>query len=99
LAAHFRCTVEELQNRMSYVEFCQWIVFMAVEPIGDRRMDLHFAMLETLLANMNRDLKQRFKAYEIKDFLVDFWDDRPKPSLRDKFMSIAGAINAQNGAS
>lgn len=92
-----RCTVAELQDRLSYAEFCEWLAFMSVEPIGDRRSDLHFAMLESLIANVNRDPKQRSKAYEVKDFLFDFWDDRPKPSLLDKFKAIAERINAQNG--
>ena len=90
-----RCTVGELQDRISYEEFYQWLAFMSVEPIGDRRLDLHFAMLSTLIANVNRDPKQRSKPFELNDFMIDFWEDKPKLSLKDKFLLMSEIINAQ----
>ena len=87
------CTVAEIQDRISYAEFCDWLAFMTIEPIGDRRLDLHFAMLSAFIANVNR--ASQSKVYEVKDFLIDFWEDRPKPSLLDKFMAMAQTINAQ----
>lgn len=98
LALLMHCTVEELQERMTYEEFQQWLALMEIEPVGEQRMDLRFAMLSALIANVNRDAQKRPQAYKLEDFLPDFWNERPAPSLRDKFMLLAAAINAQNGS-
>jgi hypothetical protein len=88
--------VAEIQDRMTYDEFYEWLAFMSVEPIGDRRSDLHFAMLAALIANVNRDVNQRPQAYKLEDFQPDYWEERLPLSLKDKFLLIAAQINALN---
>lgn len=98
LALLMHCTVEEIQERMTYEEFQHWLALMEIEPVGEQRMDLRFAMLAALIANVHRDSEKRSQAYKLDDFLPDFWNERPAPSLRDKFMMLAAAINAKNGS-
>jgi len=68
---------------MSAREFVAWQVFAAREPFGEARADLRAAMLASVLANVNRDPKQRAQPFTSADFLFDFdaaWsgeDDEP----------------------
>ncbi len=49
------------------------MAFDAVEPIGEARRDFRAAMQMALLANVNRDEKQRKKPFSYEDFLPDWW--------------------------
>lgn len=90
----FGCPIGELQRRMTYVEFVEWAAYLEVEPIGNRRLDLHVARLMTLLANVNRDPKRR--AYQLDEFLIDWWGERRSPeNVLAKFRAISERINAQ----
>jgi hypothetical protein len=60
---------------MSSREFAQWLAYMRHEPVGEDRLDVLFAHLSALLANINRDEKQRAEAYTMKDFLIDWWQE------------------------
>lgn len=46
------------------------MAYYSLEPFGDELalMDNHFASLQALIANANRDPKKRRKAYEPDDF-------------------------------
>lgn len=46
---------------------------MTMEPPLANRLELAIAMLTCLMANANRDPKQRPRGFEVKDFLMD-WD-------------------------
>lgn len=69
-------------RRISYRTFVEWQAFVSLQPIGFRRTDWHFAMLMSLLANINRDTKKRFQPYEAKDFLPRFGP--PEAPTRNK---------------
>lgn len=58
---------------MGAAEFAEWRVYLAVEPTGGVRDDLHTAMLMTLLANANRDRKRHPKPFTLQEFMPDFW--------------------------
>ena len=59
-------------------ELSEWAAFDAQEPIGERRVDLLVAYLMSLIANVNRGKDQ--KAFEVKDFLLDFWPEQKRES-------------------
>lgn len=59
-------------RRISWKQFLEWLGYLSMEPIGEERMDWRFATLCALLANINRDTKKRWKAYEAKEFLLRF---------------------------
>ena len=85
----------ELQQRMGASEFADWCAFLAVEPTGSERTDLHTAMLLTLLANVNRDRKKRREPWQIEDFLFSFWTPATAPApepgqLLNKFKALVG---------
>ena len=44
-------TLAEMRRRMSSDEFASWIAFDRMNPIGDRRIDTHFARLMALIAS------------------------------------------------
>jgi hypothetical protein len=58
---------------MSSREFSEWLAFQRHEPIGVERLDILFASLSALLANVNRDEKQRPEPYQMSDFLIEWW--------------------------
>jgi hypothetical protein len=56
-------------------EFQEWRILEEIEPWGDRRLDILFAQLVTLIANVNRDTKRRPDPFSVTDFKLD-WDDQ-----------------------
>lgn len=91
------CTIAELQDRMSYTEFWEWVAFAEVEPLPEQRADLRNARQMALLANVHRDAKQRANAYAPREFLVDWWQVTPAANdVHAKFRAMAARINAQN---
>ena len=58
--------------------FQEWQVYAAIEPFGEPRADLRMAQVCALLANINRDRKQRPQPYTIRDFMFEF-DREPEP--------------------
>lgn len=66
-------TVTDLQARMPYREFLDWAALWSIEPWGETRGDMQAALIATLLANANRDRKQRRKPFRPEDFMPDFW--------------------------
>ena len=41
-------------DEMSSMEFAEWNAYFQVEPFGNVLQDVHFATLESLIANANR---------------------------------------------
>jgi hypothetical protein len=70
-------TVAQLMHSMSSREFSEWYVMERIEPWGERRHDLLFAHLMSLLANINRPNKEA-KVFKPLDFLLD-WDGVGQP--------------------
>lgn len=55
---------------MSGQEFVDWIAYFSLEPFGHARLDVHFARLMALLANINRQKDAR--PFEPRDFMPEF---------------------------
>lgn len=97
------CTIAELQARMSYSEFVDWMAFAQGEPLGEARADLRNAQQMALLANVNRDSSKHPTPYAAKDFIPDWWGEATQAptvnNVLDKFRAISARINAAAGAS
>lgn len=84
------CTVTELQGRIEYSEFLEWIAFYEAEPWGEGRSEIHTALLAAVIANVNRGKKgKRVKA---SDFLIDWWRDGSKPEALMTKLRAAGQM-------
>ena len=68
----------ELQARMSYAEFVDWLAYYQIEPFGGVRGDLHAALVAAIIANANRDPKKRRKPYTPGEFMPDWWKGKEK---------------------
>jgi hypothetical protein len=66
-------TVGELLNRINSRELTEWMIFDKHEPIGDARMDVLFALSDSILANVNRNPAVRKEPFSISDFIPDWW--------------------------
>ena len=54
---------------MSSRELSEWMAFFSLEPWGADIEDWRFAMLASVIANVNRDPKKRKKPYKPSDFM------------------------------
>lgn len=91
-------TVAELLSRISSRELTEWMALDAIEPVGDRRLDVLAAIQMALIANINRDRKKRKKPYSAEDFMPQ-WD---KPETAEgngaRMLSVVEMLNmAFNG--
>ena len=90
-------TVTELQNRMPYREFLDWVALYSIEPWGDVRSDMGAALVATLLANTHRDRKKRVKPFSPEDFMPKFWKrtqdtTQQRTGLAAKALAIFGQM-------
>lgn len=72
LAAHLGLTLHEAQQKVSSREFTKWIAEYKRNPWGEKRQDIRFSALMSLLANLWRDPKRHPTAYTWKDFEFEF---------------------------
>lgn len=63
-------TVGELLDSVSYPELMEWVEFLQVDPDPEWRADARSAQICTILANVNRDTKQRPQPYGMQDFML-----------------------------
>lgn len=63
-------TRDELLRVMSWEEFCEWLVYDQIEPLGESRGDYQAAIVAATIANVNRSKGQ--KPYSPADFLPNF---------------------------
>ena len=91
-------SVAEAQSRISSREFAEWMAFYRLEPFGEERADLRMAILAAVIANANRDPKQRKQPYEPKDFMPQF--DQPQDTETEPWeqqLALAHMITAAQG--
>lgn len=89
-------TVEQLGDEMSYAELLDWVDYYRLEPFGEIRQDLRNALLCTLIANQNRDLRKQ-KAATIADFMLTTKD--MQEAVADEVVELPPAKTpAQKGA-
>lgn len=73
-----------LLSQVSSREITEWEAFARIEPIGDSRGDLRMAILDSLVANANRDPERHPDPFTVMDFLPDFWKKPEDPLARAK---------------
>ncbi|MCK9570000.1 DUF4035 domain-containing protein [Candidatus Pacearchaeota archaeon] len=77
LALAFGTPVRELQEKMSSIEFAEWIAYSNIEPIGDKRGDYQAA---AIAAEIHNSIAGAFggKRVSIDDRLLNFSGNEPQ---------------------
>jgi hypothetical protein len=65
-------TVRQLLTEISSQELTEWAAYYRLEPFGEMLADQRHGIATSVLANVNRDPKQRREPYKAKDFI--YWD-------------------------
>jgi len=81
---------------VSSQEFTEWLAYARLEPFGAEADDARMAQLLALIANVNRDPKQRRTPWTPDDFLPQ-WGPRPEPGRDDPRPRIDAAMAAFGG--
>lgn len=94
--------VGELLRRISSRELTEWNAFANVEPIGDERQDIRFAVLASVIANAYRDAERHPAPFEVIDFLFDWWEVRDPEEgwkkIRDAMSDVAAIQEGSHDA-
>ena len=70
-------TVREMLARIDSLELSEWMAYASIEPIGEKRQDLRFAMLACTIANLIKGaVGGKGKPSKMDDFMLKF--DPPK---------------------
>lgn len=93
---------EGLQH-ITAIELAEWEAYYQIEPFGEKRMDLRFAMLMALLANLltySENGKKR--EYKPEDFMPDFErayldteDEKPTQSWQEQLSFLQSLAKRQ----
>jgi hypothetical protein len=87
-------TRDEMFSRLSSSEYHDWMLLEQVEPFGDRRFDLHFALLSSLIANF----LSHSNDYKPEDFLIDFdAETKPEQSAEQQAAMLEAIFGPSNG--
>jgi len=70
-------SVLDCQRHISSHEFAEWLAYASIEPFGDDLVDVQFAQLESLTANIHKAKGRRIKPDE---FLLRKYEE-PKEEL------------------
>lgn len=70
-------SVKRCMREVDSAEFAEWMAYSIHEPFGPEREDQRAGMIAALIANVNRDPKQRAQPYNVEDFFPRF-DTMPK---------------------
>lgn len=93
-----RCTVAELQARMSSREFAEWLADYRIDPWDElARGDLQAALVAQTVANSMRDSEKHPNPYPFDDFVLKFREDPPEETeekLYARALSILGPLGA-----
>lgn len=65
-------SVKRAHREIDSDEFAEWMAFSKVEPFGAEAEDRRFAVLATILANVNRDPKSKPEPFTEADFFPTF---------------------------
>lgn len=80
-------TMKEIQDKMSYEEFIDWMAFYQLEPFGPAVDNLGHAITSSVIANVNRDPKNQKKPYKPEDFLIK--TNNPKKVIDPQVTKVA----------
>jgi len=67
--------VDRLGRSLTAKQLLGWEAFDSLEPVGDERIDLLFASVVAMIANVNRGKDQ--KPFTLQDAMLK-WDAEPK---------------------
>ena len=65
-------SVRQLLAEMTSDELTEWMAYYKLEPFGEMVADQRHGIATSVLANINRDPKQKRDPYKAKDFI--YWD-------------------------
>lgn len=66
---------------MTYAEFLERMVYDSIEPTGEIRQDIRTAQICELLASaMWAKGGGKGKQPAVEDFIIDWWNEKPKPT-------------------
>ncbi|VVD74406.1 MULTISPECIES: DUF4035 domain-containing protein [Pandoraea] len=71
-------SVRQAQREIDSAEFAEWLAYANIENFGSPVEDLRTGAVVSMLANINRDRKQRPEPYGLLDFLP--WTESPDAS-------------------
>lgn len=93
-------SVAEAKQHISSSEFTAWVAYDRISPLGMRRVDILFARLMWLLAEVNRDQKRRRRPFSVTDFLPP-WDPLagapPRKKTSNELLKMVELANAALG--
>lgn len=69
-------------ERMSWVEFVEWMAFYQMEPFGEMRADLRSGIIASTFANCHRDPDKQREPFKASDFMPQF-DRKPETRTQD----------------
>ena len=85
-------TVEEMLGRVHSPELSEWMAYASIEPIGEKRMDMRFAMLACTIANLFKGaVGSKGKPSKAEDFMFKF--DPPKQQSDDHMKAILKGLS------
>ena len=82
-------------------ELTHWMAYSMVEPFDGYRMDLGFALIAAILANVNRDSKT--PPFSIQNFVTDWWgewetkEEANPEDFKNKLLAWAKAAGKPKG--
>lgn len=89
-------SLKRCMREVDSAEFAEWMAYCVWEPFGPEREDQRAGMVAALIANVNRDPKQRPTPYDVEDFFPRYGEPEieetePKP-LESKLTAWAAAM-------
>ena len=84
-------------NRMSSLEFAEWIAFYSLEPFGDARADLRSAIVAKTIADVHIDKESNRP--KLQDFIPRFEGTTPEEqlALAQRLNEALGGIDEREG--
>lgn len=67
MASHLKVPVRELRQRITFLEFCEWMEFLSLEEDKDTKQDYYLAQIA---AEIRRSFVKDPKTVKVKDFLL-----------------------------
>lgn len=91
-------SVRQAQLQISSAEFTEWLAFYELEPFGDQVADMRHGTAAALLANVNRNGKEKPEPYRAADFIQwgELCEAEPEaePTLLDDPVAQSNLIRA-----
>lgn len=76
-----RVNVDQMLQEIDAVQWAEWREYARLNPFDEERMDIRFAQIAWIIANVNRDPKKQRQPFALEDFVLRFGD---APALKAK---------------